>query len=83
MSSIRQAIEENTAARAELTEAIRAVDFNGHTPDDLPASDYDRGWQAGYNQAILNMCYQLATSARAELAEVNALLERAAARPAA
>lgn len=76
---IRQAIEENTAARDELTEAIRAVDFNGHTPDDLPASDYDRGYSAGYNAALLVVVGALADQARAQLDEVLSRFGQAAA----
>lgn len=86
MNGIRQAIKDNAAARDENTaaadrlgEAIRAADWNGHTPDDLPASDYDRGYQAGYNQALLNVCYQLAKSAHDELTATLAKLERPAA----
>lgn len=83
MNGIRQAIEENTAARGELAEAIRAVDFNGHVPGDEPSSDYDRGYRAGYNQALLNVVGKLAEQAAADLAAINDKLEGMARRPAA
>lgn len=81
MNGIRQAIEENAAARVENTAAaarlgdtLRAADFNGHVPDELTTGSKSDEWKAGYQQAILDVCYQLAKQAHDEL---TAVIERA------
>lgn len=62
---------------------MRAIDGNGHVPDDQAPDDYQRGYAAGYNQAMLDMIYKLAEKATADLSQINAKLERMAQRPAA
>ncbi len=56
---------------------MNASDYNGHVPAEAPVSDYDRGWQAGYNAAVLAIVGKLAEQAQAQLDEV--LAERQAA----
>lgn len=66
---------------------MNAKDWNGFTPDNEPSRDTredlasrSADYQLGYQQAILDVTYQLAKQAHDQLAEALAKLER---RPAA
>lgn len=57
---LQQDYDEHDAREAQL----RPVDNNGHVPVDpapakLPPDEYTRGWNAGYNQALVDFLVKL------------------------